>query len=221
MDGQKWSLGFISLAFLFITCSSAELLIQQVTGGRGTEINSSYSLEANLGVTRVFRDGRPSSKILTIAGYSVIKGRPEYYESSAFEAADGAVKRFNAAKKEWGYGQLISLATFQNTNQGYIVQNACSFGAEIFIVKPAEQQEKVTFISNPPNNVFTWKVLRFSSLEDKFYYSDEFLVGDKILGLTRKGMEMADHMHFQYTYMLKALGQTQLLQPLGERLIYD
>ncbi|CAN6906874.1 unnamed protein product [Brassica oleracea] len=149
--------------------------------GRGTEINSSYSLEANLGVTRVFRDGRPSSKILTIAGYSVIKGRPEYYESSAFEAADGAVKRFNAAKKEWGYGQLISLATFQNTNQGYIVQNACSFGAEIFIVKPAEQQEKVTFISNPPNNVFTWKVLRFSSLEDKFYYSDEFLVGDKIL----------------------------------------
>ncbi|KAF3570580.1 hypothetical protein F2Q69_00063023 [Brassica cretica] len=218
MDGQKWSLGFISLAFLFITCSSAELLIQQVTGGRGTEINSSYSLEANLGVTRVFRDGRPSSKILTIAGYSVIKGRPEYYESSAFEAAgykwmeeteslpygwevnvdlklfvhnpkqhkylvvtDGAVKRFNAAKKEWGYGQLISLATFQNTNQGYIVQNACSFGAEIFIVKPAEQQEKVTFISNPPNNVFTWKVLRFSSLGDKFYYSDEFLVGDKIL----------------------------------------
>ena len=95
--------------------------------------------------------------------------------------ADGAVKRFNAAKKKWGYGQVISLATFQNTNQGYIVQNACSFGAEIFIVKPAEQQEKVTFISNPPNNVFTWKVLRFSSLEDKFYYSDEFLVGDKIL----------------------------------------
>ncbi|CDY70520.1 BnaA09g56140D [Brassica napus] len=231
MDGQKWSLGLISLAFLFIACSSAELLIQQVTRGRGTEINSSYSLEANLGVTRVLRDERPSSKIVTIAGYSVIKERHEPYESSVFEAAgykwrlvlyvteteslpygwevnvdlklfvhnpkqhkylavtDGAVKRFNAAKKEWGFGQLISLATFQNTNQGYIVQDTCSFGAEILIVKPAEQQEKVTFISNPPNNVFTWKILRFSSLEDKFYYSDDFLVGDRYwrLGFNPKG----------------------------------
>ncbi|KAH0870212.1 hypothetical protein HID58_077234 [Brassica napus] len=263
MDSQKRSLGFLSLAFLFITCSSAEFLIHQVTEGRETENNSSYSLQSNLemeghrigsetkltiyflkkslftGVTRVWRDDRPSSKIVTIAGYSVIKGRGEPYESSVFEAAgykwrlvlyvtgnkndggngyislyvrmeeteslrygwevnvdlklfvhnpkqhkyltvtDGAVKRFNAAKKEWGFGQLISLATFENTNQGYIVQDTCSFGAEILIVKPANQQEKVTFISNPPNNVFTWKILRFSNLEDKFYYSADFLVGDR------------------------------------------
>ena len=59
------------------------------------------------------------------------------------------------------------------------MQDTCSFGAEILIVKPAEKQEKVTFISNPPNNVFTWKILRFSTLEDKFYYSDDFLVGDR------------------------------------------
>ncbi|KAF3591278.1 hypothetical protein DY000_02025977 [Brassica cretica] len=249
MDSQKRSLGFLSLAFLFITCSSAEFLIHQVTEGRETENNSSYSLQSNLGVTRVWRDDRPSSKIVTIAGYSVIKGRGEPYESSVFEAAgykwrlvlyvtgnkndggngyislyvrmeeteslrygwevnvdlklfvhnpkqhkyltvtDGAVKRFNAAKKEWGFGQLISLATFENTNQGYIVQDTCSFGAEILIVKPGNQQEKVTFISNPPNNVFTWKILRFSNLEDKFYYSADFLVGDRYwrLGFNPKG----------------------------------
>ncbi|KAF8080967.1 hypothetical protein N665_0911s0002 [Sinapis alba] len=249
MDSQKRSLGFISLAFLFITCSSAEFLIQQVTEGRGTENNSSYNLRANLGVTRVLREERPSSKIVTIAGYSVIKERHEVYESSVFQAAgykwrlamymngnpndggngyislyvrieeteslpygwevnvdlklfvhnpkqhkylavtDGAVKRFSAAKKEWGFGQLIALSTFQNTNEGYIVQDTCSFGAEILIVNPAEQQEKVTFISNPPNNVFTWKILRFSNLEDKFYYSADFLVGDRYwrLGFNPKG----------------------------------
>ncbi|CAN7025072.1 unnamed protein product [Brassica rapa subsp. trilocularis] len=221
----------------------------QVTESKGTESNSSYSLQSNLGVTRVWRDDRPSSKIVTIAGYSVIKGRGEPYESSVFEAAgykwrlvlyvtgnkndggngyislyvrmeeteslrygwevnvdlklfvhnpkqhkyltvtDGAVKRFNAANKEWGFGQLISLATFENTNQGYIVRDTCSFGAEILIVKPANQQEKVTFISNPPNNVFTWKILRFSNLEDKFYYSADFLVGDRYwrLGFNPKG----------------------------------
>lgn len=93
--------------------------------------------------------------------------------------ADEAVKRYNEANKEWGFGQLIPLSTFYNPNVGYIVQDTCSFGAEIFIVKPAEQQEKVTFVSNPPDNVFTWRVRRFSSLEDKFYYSNEFLVGDR------------------------------------------
>ncbi|CAH8359688.1 unnamed protein product [Eruca vesicaria subsp. sativa] len=249
MDTQKRSLGFISLAFLFITCSSDEFLLQQVTQGRGTENNSSYNLEANLGVTRVLRDERPSSKIVTIAGYSVIKGRGEPYESSVFEAAgykwrlvlyvvgnthdggagyislyarieeteslpsgwevnvdlklfvhnpklhkyltvtDGAVKRFSAGKKEWGFVQLIALSTFENTNEGYIVQDTCSFGAEILIVKPAEIQEKVTFISNPPDNIFTWKILRFSNLEDKFYYSADFLVGDRYwrLGFNPKG----------------------------------
>ncbi|KAL0642862.1 hypothetical protein Bca4012_041152 [Brassica carinata] len=243
MDSHKRSLGFISLAFLFITCSSAEFLIQQVTEGKGTENNSYYNVEANLGETRAFREERPSSKIVTIAGYSVIKGRFEPYESSVFEAAgyrwrlvlyvignkndggaghislyvrmeeteslpmvgksmlisnslstiqrpiNGTVKRYNAAKKEWGFGKLISLSIFENTNNGYIVQDTCSFGAEILIVKPAEIQEKVTFISNPPNNVFTWKILRFSSLEDKFYYSADFLVGDRYwrLGFNPKG----------------------------------
>ncbi|KAL1212724.1 Ubiquitin C-terminal hydrolase 12 [Cardamine amara subsp. amara] len=249
MDNQKWSLGFISLVFLFITSSSAEFLIQQVTEGRGIESNSSYSLEANLGVTRVMRDERPSSKIVTITSFSVIKGRGEPYESSVFEAAgykwrlvlyvngnqndggkdhislylrieetdylpsgwevnvdlklfvyngkqfkyltvtDGLVKRYTVTKREWGYAQLIPQSTFYNTNEGYIEQDTGSFGAEIFIVKPAQQQEKVTFISNPPDNIFTWKILHFSTLEDKFYYSDDFLVENRYwrLGFNPKG----------------------------------
>ena len=92
---------------------------------------------------------------------------------------DGTVKRYNDAKKEWGFTQLISLPTFYNANEGYLVQDTASFGAEIFIVNPTEKQEKVTFISNPPDNVFTWKILHFSTLEDKVYQSNEFLVGDR------------------------------------------
>ncbi|ESQ38741.1 hypothetical protein EUTSA_v10029013mg [Eutrema salsugineum] len=158
----------------------------------------------------MLREERPSSKIVTIAGFSVIKERNEPYESSVFEAVgykwrmilyvtgnkkdggnnyislyvkiedtkllpkgwevnvdlklfvenkkkqkyltvtDGKVKKFNEAKKEWGFGKFIHLPTFCNTNEGYILHDSCSFGAEIFVVKPAEKQEKVTFISNPP-----------------------------------------------------------------------
>jgi len=142
MDSHKWSLGFTLLAFLFITSSSAELIIKQVsilstfsifwlvtktwflkiknkiqvTQGRGIEYNNSYSLTSNLGTliffflvktknqlliflyfcccnwyigvtTRELRDERPSSKIVTITSFSVIKDRGEPYESSIFEAA--------------------------------------------------------------------------------------------------------------------------------------
>ncbi|KAG2278526.1 hypothetical protein Bca52824_061081 [Brassica carinata] len=191
------------------------------------------------GLTRVLRNQRPSSKIVTIGSFSVIRERSEPYESSVFEASgykwrlilyvtgnkndggnnhvslyvriedteslptgwevdvdlklfvhnarqrqyltvsDGTVKRYNQGYREWGFAQLIPLSTFHNSSQGYIVQDTCSFGAEIFIVKPVEQQESVTFVSNPPNNVFTWRLLRFSTLQNKFYNSPSFLVGDR------------------------------------------
>jgi hypothetical protein len=38
------------------------------------------------GVTRVWRDDRPSDKILSITSFSIIRTRPEPYESSVFEA---------------------------------------------------------------------------------------------------------------------------------------
>ncbi|CAH8363163.1 unnamed protein product [Eruca vesicaria subsp. sativa] len=244
MENGRWSLRVICFAFFFITSSSAEFLIQQVT-----EYNSSYNLNANSGLTRVLRNERPSSKIVTIGNFSVIRERFEPYESSVFEASgykwrlilyvtgnkedggtnhvslyvriedteslptgwevdvdlklfvfnarqrkyltvtDEAVKRYNQGKREWGFGQLIPLSTFHNPNQGFIVQNTVSFGAEIFIIRPIGQQERVSFVSNPPDNVFTWRILRFSSLEDKFYYSAEFLVGDRFwrLGFNPKG----------------------------------
>ncbi|AED93548.2 TRAF-like family protein [Arabidopsis thaliana] len=242
MDTQKWSIGFISLAFLFITSSSAELLIKQ------RNRIQQFSQFTN-GVTRVWRDDRPSDKILSITSFSIIRTRPEPYESSVFEAVgykwrlvlyvngnekdggkdhvslyakiveteslpvgwevnvdlklfvyngklnkylivtDGTVKRYNNATKELGYGQLIPQSTFYDGNDGYREQDTGTFGAEIYIVKPAQQKEKVTFISNPPDNVFTWKILHFSTLEDKVYQSNEFLVGDRYwkLGLNPKG----------------------------------
>ncbi|KAG7551983.1 MATH/TRAF domain [Arabidopsis thaliana x Arabidopsis arenosa] len=205
MDTQKWSLGLLSLAFLFITSSSADLLIKQATEGRGIEYNSSYSLTSNLGLTRVWRDEPPADKILSITSFSIIRKIWAPYVCSVFEAAgykwrlvlygngnpidDGLVKRYNNATKELGFGQLIPQSTFYDGNDGYREQDTGTFGAEIYIVNRAQLKEKVTFISNPPNNVFTWKILHFSTLEDKNYKSDEFLVGDRYwrLGFNPKG----------------------------------
>ncbi|KAJ4872801.1 TRAF-like family protein [Raphanus sativus] len=71
--------------------------------------------------------------------------------STIISNTNGTVKRYKDANKEWGFRQMIPLATFYNTNEGYIMQDTCSFGAGIFIVNPTHQQEKVTFMPNPPN----------------------------------------------------------------------
>ncbi|RID43665.1 hypothetical protein BRARA_I00512 [Brassica rapa] len=227
MENRTWSLRVTCFVFFFITSSSAEFLIRQVTESKDSSVlETEYNLKTNLGLTRVLRNQRPSSKIVTIGSFSVIRERSEPYESSVFEASgykwiedteslptgwevdvdlklfvhnarqrqyltvsDEAVKRYNQGNREWGFGQLIPLSTFRNPNQGFIVQNTVSFGAEIFIIRPVGQQERVSFVSNPPDNVFTWRILRFSSLEDKIYYSSEFLVGDRFwrLGFNPKG----------------------------------
>ncbi|CAL9222399.1 unnamed protein product [Arabidopsis halleri] len=157
-------------------------LVLYVNGNQNDGGNNHISLYVRIEETESLPRGWEVNVELKLFVYN---GKQRKY----LTVTDGIVKRYNDAKKEWGYGKLIPLSTFLDTNQGYLEQDTASFGAEIFIGTPAQLQEKVTFISNPPNNVFTWKILHFSTLEDKFYYSDDFLVEDRYwrLGFNPKG----------------------------------
>ncbi|XP_010536061.1 PREDICTED: uncharacterized protein LOC104811151 [Tarenaya hassleriana] len=103
---------------------------------------------------------------------------------------DGTTKRFNEAKKEWGFAQMIPLSTLNNPNEGYVSGDRVTFGAEIFLLNKIQEIEKVTFVQSPANNKFSWTISYFPQLEDKFYFSDAFLVGDRYwrLGLNPKGL---------------------------------
>lgn len=60
------------------------------------------------------------------------------------------------------------------------MKDTCTFGVDIAILKPAEKLETVTFLHNPPNNKFTWKIFHFSNLSDQeFVLSDQFLAGQR------------------------------------------
>ncbi|VYS62132.1 unnamed protein product [Arabidopsis thaliana] len=93
---------------------------------------------------------------------------------------DGTMKHYNKEKKEWGFAQMLLFSKFNDPKNGYIDGNACIVGVEIFVIKPIEKVERVAFIQNPPENKFTWKISHFSYIGDKrYYYSDEFVVGDR------------------------------------------
>lgn len=50
--------------------------------------------------------------------------------------ANGTVRRFHELKREWGFSRLISLDTFKEASNGYLVDDSCIFGAEVLSLSP-------------------------------------------------------------------------------------
>lgn len=94
---------------------------------------------------------------------------------------DAGVKtrRFHALKTEWGFSQLLSLGVFKDTSNGYLYQDTCIFGAEILIIKNSGKGECISWIKEPANKCFTWKVVNFSAITVSDLHSDEFTVGEQ------------------------------------------
>ena len=81
-------------------------------------------------------------------------------------------------KKEWGYARLLSLETFKDSSNGYLYNDSCVFGVEIFVINCTGKWESLSLIKNPSNGTFTQKIRNFSML-DKYRanFSDVFNVG--------------------------------------------
>ena len=90
----------------------------------------------------------------------------------------GAIKRFYDTNNEWGFAKFLPLNTFNDATQGYLVNNCCIFGAEVFVHERSVKRQCLYFIEEPYNGTFTWKIARFSTLNEEYYYSQEFAVED-------------------------------------------
>ncbi|CAM8906960.1 unnamed protein product [Rhodiola kirilowii] len=79
---------------------------------------------------------------------------------------DNEVRRFHGLKKEWGFARLISLDKFQDANNGYLVNDCCVFGVEIFVITPGIKSGigNLVMIKQPSDGIFTWKLDKFSTL---------------------------------------------------------
>ncbi|KAL5725407.1 hypothetical protein ACHQM5_008554 [Ranunculus cassubicifolius] len=88
----------------------------------------------------------------------------------------GRIRRFHSRRKEWGFPKLISLATFASPYNGYLVDDTCEFGVEVFIVQNTGASETLSMLNEMSTATFSWKVEKFSQLE-KETYSDVFTSG--------------------------------------------
>ncbi|KAL5716904.1 hypothetical protein ACHQM5_010008 [Ranunculus cassubicifolius] len=89
----------------------------------------------------------------------------------------GIVRRFHSVKTEWGVSKLIPLTAFKDPSAGYVVDDNCVFGAEVFVCERTGNGETLSMVKEPLTVNHTWKIDRFSKMNDTYDYSKSFSTG--------------------------------------------
>lgn len=90
--------------------------------------------------------------------------------------ADGRTRRYHQMRTEWGFSKLLSLDTFENSTNGYLLDDSCLLGVEVFVIKNAGKGECLSMIKEPEDNTYTWKVDNFSGISMESLHSEEFII---------------------------------------------
>ncbi|CAK7347806.1 unnamed protein product [Dovyalis caffra] len=97
-------------------------------------------------------------------------------------------------KTEWGFHQWLSLETFNDASNGYLVDDCYVFGAKLFVIKPTGKWELVSMVKKAANASLTWKIEDFSELDKSFYFSKAFTVGERMsFWMTSSGHTLGFH----------------------------
>ncbi|KAL3824141.1 hypothetical protein ACJIZ3_020170 [Penstemon smallii] len=98
-------------------------------------------------------------------------------KSDNFLSMRGRTRRFHAVKLEWGFPKFISKKSLIDPSNGYLVNDDCVFGAEVFVIKSQGVVECLSMYEVGKAIHRSWRISQFSQLEVK-WVSEEFLVGD-------------------------------------------
>ena len=81
-------------------------------------------------------------------------------------------------KTQWGVVKFIDLETFNNPYNGYLVNDTCSFGVEVFVVKTSSKAECLWLIDNPVTHKAAWSFPNVSKLSSRCFETELFVGGD-------------------------------------------
>ncbi|KAJ9551962.1 hypothetical protein OSB04_016007 [Centaurea solstitialis] len=153
------------------------------------------------------RKNEPSHYLLKIESFSLFSEAATTKSNQMFlkpavinDIENGNRTRFNEKKKEWGFDELISLESFKKVENGYVENDSCVFGAEVFAVTEYAQRDRCLSIIKPPSavNTHTWKIDNYSDVTETVLQSQVFKVGKvkwKLL-IYPKGEEVDEQLSF-------------------------
>lgn len=58
----------------------------------------------------------------------------------AVQDAKAPMRTFDQQTSEWGFGKFLTLAEFNQHLKGYLLNNTCTFGAEVYVIKPTDTE---------------------------------------------------------------------------------
>ncbi|PIA57550.1 hypothetical protein AQUCO_00600333v1 [Aquilegia coerulea] len=89
------------------------------------------------------------------------------------------LSRFHAMKSESGFDKFLSHKIFCDPSHGFLMNNSCMFGAEVFVINSTTNGQCLSMLAVKPLPFkYTWTIQNFSRLEDKSYYSEKFRTAD-------------------------------------------
>ncbi|KAB2599235.1 inactive serine/threonine-protein kinase fnkC [Pyrus ussuriensis x Pyrus communis] len=108
-------------------------------------------------------------------------------------------KCFHAMMLYSGFDKLITLTSFTNPSNGYVIDDNCVIGAEVFVCKErrAGKGESISKIKDAVKCKHVWKVENFSKLGTECCKSEPFTAGErkwKII-LYPKGKSLGEGTH--------------------------
>nr|GMC52140.1 MATH domain and coiled-coil domain-containing protein At3g58400-like [Ipomoea batatas] len=90
---------------------------------------------------------------------------------SIFQASN--LPDFHSLKTEFGISKLISRAVFDDAANGYLVNDKCVFGVEVFLLDSKFAEERLNMFVEV-DKTFTWTISNYSKLGSEVHNSYEF-----------------------------------------------
>ncbi|GAB4838757.1 hypothetical protein Ancab_028301 [Ancistrocladus abbreviatus] len=88
-------------------------------------------------------------------------------------------RKFDAGHLEWGISQALPIADFTDTSNGLLVNESCTLGAEVYVIKNTPTLVRLSLMQEKTKRSYTWVVGYFSRLT-KEAYSSIFLIEERL-----------------------------------------
>ncbi|KAK9934086.1 hypothetical protein M0R45_021243 [Rubus argutus] len=130
-------------------------------------------------------------------------------------------RRFHGMKLDWGFDMFLPLKAFTESSNGFLMDDTCVFGAEVFVSKEKNmgRGERLSMVKDAVMNKHVWKIDNFSKMVTECHDSKTFSSGDQKWKIQLypkgKGSGMSSHLS-----LYLALADPESLPP-GSKIYAD
>ncbi|GAB4852949.1 hypothetical protein Ancab_040572 [Ancistrocladus abbreviatus] len=78
-------------------------------------------------------------------------------------------RRFDAAHLEWGIAQALTIEAFIDKDNGLLINNCCTIGAEVYVIKNTTTVARLPLIKKETLRTYFWAVYNCSTLNNDVY----------------------------------------------------